>query len=173
MAGLAGLTDLRRLMLRDTLITDDGLKYLQRFDGSRRTGPLRDAHHRPREFDISADLKSLRRLNLLGAQATDESMNVLSGMPSLEVVNLYRTRVTNSGLPRLQSLKKLTDVDVRYSRVTPNGVEALRAALPAVKVRFDGASPPKTKSAGAARPADSSRTGNCLLGEGRWAEPRN
>ncbi len=84
-------------------------------------------------------MKSIRSLNLLGAQVPDEFMDILAGMKSLEVLNLYRTLVTNSGLASLHSLKNLTDVDVRYSRVTTNGVEALRAALPEVKVRFDGA----------------------------------
>ena len=56
----------------------------------------------------------------------------------------------------MQSLKNLTDVDVRYSRVTTNGVEALRAALPGVKVRFDGAALSKTAVAGAVKPANTS-----------------
>ena len=83
-------------------------------------------------------------------------MEILSSMKSLEALNLYRTLVTNSGLAQLQALKHLTDLDVRYSRVTFNGVETLRAALPQVKIRFDGAALPKTKLAGAAMPADSS-----------------
>ena len=33
----------------------------------------------------------MRRLNLLGAQATDAAMDVLAGMAHLEVLNLYRT----------------------------------------------------------------------------------
>src|SRR6185437_9564747 len=70
--------------------------------------------------------------------------------------NLYRTLVTNSGLASLQALKNLTDVDVRYSRVTTNGVAALRAALPEVTVRFDGAALSKATPPGAAKPTDSS-----------------
>src|SRR6202162_2384487 len=155
MASLAGLRNLKHLILRNTLVTDDGLKYLQDLSaleeldlsGTRITG---------RGLEHLSNLKSIRRLNLLGAQVPDESMDVLAGMKSLEVLNLYRTLVTNSGLASLHSLKNLTDVDVRYSRVTANGVEALRAALPEVKVRFDGAGLLKTLRPGAANPANSS-----------------
>ena len=101
------------------------------------------------------NLKSLRSLDLLGAQVSDDSMDILAGMQSLQGVNLYRTLTTNSGLARLQSLKGLSDIDVRYSRVTTNGVAALRAALPQAKVRFDGAALPKT-SVASAKPAASS-----------------
>ena len=34
----------------------------------------------------------MRKLNLLGAQATDASMEMLAGMEHLQVVNLYRTQ---------------------------------------------------------------------------------
>ena len=95
----------------------------------------------------------MRKLNLLGAQATDASMEILAGMEHLQVVNLYRTRVTNSGVARLQGLKELTDVDLRYSRVTSNGIDALRSALPNSKVQFSGSPTVRAKAAGADRPS--------------------
>src|SRR5450432_1433703 len=155
MAGLAALTKLRRLLLRDTLSTDEGLKYLKDLTALEELD-LSGTRVTDQGIQYLRGLKSMRRLNLLGAQASDESMSVLSSMPSLEVLNLYRTHVTNSGLATLAAMRKLTDVDVRYSRVTPNGVDSLRAALPELKIRFDGASLPKTESAGALRPRDSS-----------------
>jgi hypothetical protein len=51
MAGLAGLKDLRRLMLRDTLVTDEGLKYLK-------------------------DLTQLEEIDLSGARVTDKGDRV-------------------------------------------------------------------------------------------------
>ena len=71
----------------------------------------------------------MRRLNLLGAQVTDESMDfspacIAGGLES------YRTPMTNSGLASLQSLKNLTDWTSATAGSRSNGVEALRAACP-------------------------------------------
>ena len=155
MRSLAGLKNLQRLMLRDTLVTDDGLKYLKDLTNLEELD-LSGTRVTAAALEYLSNLKALRRLSLLGVQVPDASMEILAGMKSLQVLNLYRTLVTNSGLAKLQSLKNLSDIDVRYSRVTPNGVEALRSALPEVKVRFDGATVPTTKTAGAAKPANTS-----------------
>ena len=141
MAGLAGLKDLRRLMLKDTLVTDEGMKYLKDLTNLEELD-LSGARVTDKGVEYLRNLKSVRRLNLLGAQITDAAMDALAGMPNLEVLILYRTKVTNSGLAKLEGLKGLTDVDVRYSRVSPNGIDAMRAALPAVRVRFVGTSAP-------------------------------
>ncbi|HWE00427.1 MAG TPA: hypothetical protein VG345_15355, partial [Bryobacteraceae bacterium] len=153
MEGLAELKNLRRLLLRDTLVTDEGLKSLGNLTRLEELD-LSGARVTDKGVEYLRNLKSMRRLNLLGAQVSDASIDVLAGMPHLEVLNLYRTRITNAGLAKLQSLKALSDIDLRYSRVTSNGVEALRAAVPALKVRFAGAATPRAKSAGAERPAD-------------------
>ena len=42
-------------------------------------------------------LTAMRKLNLLGARATDVSMDILGGMKNLQLVNLYRTQITNAG----------------------------------------------------------------------------
>ncbi len=109
----------------------------------------------------------MKSLNLLGARATDASMEVLAGMPHLQVANLYRTGVTNSGLARLQGLKKeLTDLDLRYSRVTANGVESLRAAIPNLKVQFVGSAAIGPKTAWSRPACGLQRAGDRRLGEG-------
>ena len=153
MAGLANLKELRRLMLRDTLVTDEGLKYLADLDHLEEID-LSGTRVTDKVIEYLRKLKSMRRLNLLGAQATDAAMDVFAGMDHLEVLNLYRTRVTNSGVAKLKALKNLTDIDLRYSRVTPNGVDDLHADLPVVpSVRFSGfGSAPAAKSPGAAEP---------------------
>src|SRR5665213_216919 len=152
MAGIAGLKDLRRLLLRDSLVTDEGLKYLKDLSKLEELD-LSGARVTDKGVEYLSGLKSMRRLNLQGAQATDAAMSALAGMTHLEVLNLYRTRVTNSGLAKLQSLHELTDIDLRYSRVTSNGVDALRAALPAIRVRFVATSAPPAKVSAAAQPA--------------------
>jgi hypothetical protein len=97
-------------------------------------------------------MKAMRKLNLLGANVSDESVDVLTGMPRLMELNLYRSRLTNSGLSRLTALKSLADLDLRYSRVTPTALQSFRAALPKCKIDFVGATAahakPATKPAG-------------------------
>jgi Leucine-rich repeat (LRR) protein len=152
LGGLAGLTGLRRLILRDTMVTDEGLKSLAGLTNLEELD-LSGTRVTEKGIEFLRGMTQMRELNLLGARATDASMDVLAGMKHLKVANLYRTGITNSGAARLQGLKELTDVDLRYSRVTSNGIEALRAALPNVKVQFVGSAAVAPKSAGAARPA--------------------
>ncbi|HEU5022364.1 MAG TPA: hypothetical protein VFT60_10745, partial [Bryobacteraceae bacterium] len=108
MAGLAGLKDLRRLLLRDTLVTDEGLKYLKDLTNLEELD-LSGTKITNKGIEYLRGLKSMRRLNLLGAQADDSAMEILSGMPQLEVLNLYRTKITNSGVAKLETLKQLKD----------------------------------------------------------------
>ena len=152
MEGLAGLKELRRLLLRDTMVTDEGLKHLAGLTQLEELD-LSGTRATDRGIEFLRKLTAMRKLNLLGARATDASMDMLAGMKHLQVVNLYRTQMTNAGLARLQELKELTDVDLRYSRVSSNGVESLRAALPDSKVQFVGSHPCARRPRAAARPA--------------------
>src|SRR5580658_8570344 len=70
MAGIAGLKDLRRLMLRDSLVTDEGLKYLK-------------------------DLSNLEELDLSGARVTDKGIEYLSGLKSMRRLNLQSAQATD------------------------------------------------------------------------------
>lgn len=155
MEGLAGLKKLRRLLLRDALLTDDGLKsiaglsHLEELD-------LSGVRVTDKGIEYLRDLKAMRRLTLLGVQATDASMDVIAGMDHLEVLNLYRTKVTNTGIAKLRNLKGLVDLDLRYSRVTSNGLDSLRAALPGARIQFAGAATPQSRVHAAERPSSDS-----------------
>ena len=157
MAGLAGLKNLKHLILRDTLVTDDGLKYLKDLTDLEELDLSGSTRHGPGLRVISADLKSMRSLNLLGAQVPDESMDILAGMKSLEVLNLYRTLVTNSGLASSAFFEKphrrgcpLQPGHQQWCRSAPRGAarESRSASMEPLL--------PKRLVAGAAKPADSS-----------------
>jgi Leucine-rich repeat (LRR) protein len=155
MEGLAGLKKLRRLLLRNALVTDDGLKWIAGLSNLEELD-LGGVRLTDKGIEYLRNLKAMRRLNLLGVQATDASMDVIAGMPHLEVLNLYRTKVTNTGLAKLKNLKGLADLDLRYTRVTSNGMESLRAALPNAKVQFAGAATPPSRVHAAERPSSAS-----------------
>jgi len=100
-------------------------------------------------------MTALRRLNLLGAQVTDATAEILSELHELRDLNLYRSRITNAGLAKLHSLKNLETLDLRYSAVTNTGVQSFRAAVPNCKVTFMDAAPPALKSKLPAAPTGS------------------
>jgi hypothetical protein len=85
-----------------------------------------------------APLKDLARLvvmvNLRGTEITDAGLEQLKGLENLEYLNLYSTPITDAGLKHLEGLKKLRHVYVWQTQVTDAGVNALKAAVPEVKI---------------------------------------
>src|ERR1051326_4245276 len=143
MASVATMKNLRRLYLRDTSVTDEGLQNIRGLTKLEELD-LYGVRVTDRGIAYLKDLKELRKLILLGAAVTDESIPVIAGMPHLEELNLYRSRVSNSGAAKLAALKDLRSIDLRYSRVTSTGVEPLHAALPSCEIEFAGVAPPPT-----------------------------
>lgn len=142
MASLSGMKNLRRLLLRDTTVTDEGLKHVA---GLTKLEELDLYGVRVTDKGIAylKDLKEMRKLILLGADVSDESVPVIAGMPKLVELNVYRSKITNAGVAKLAALKELAAVDLRYSRVTSTGFETLKAALPKANIEFVGAPPAK------------------------------
>ena len=137
MASLEGMHGLRRLYLRDTLVTDDGLRHIAGLTGLEELD-LYGTKVTDEGVAYLKGLTKLRKLILLGAPVTDASAAVFAGMPRLHELNLYRSHVTNTGLGLLAGLKELSTMDLRYSRVTATGVAAFRAAVPGCEVEFAG-----------------------------------
>ena len=157
------MKNLRRLNLLGTLVTDEGLKHLS---GLTELEDLDLYGVKVTDSGIEhlSKLKKLRRLNLLGAQISDASAGILSGLEELRELNLYRSRITNAGLAKLHRLRNLELIDLRYTGVTGAGVDALRAALPNVRVTFVDTAPPVTTSK-VAPPRDRS-----ALAIGKWVQ---
>ena len=80
------------------------------------------------------DLKQLTKLHLEKTKITDAGLEQLKGLENLEYLNLYSTALTDAGLKHLEGLKKLRHVYVWQTQVTDAGVNALKAAVPEVKI---------------------------------------
>ena len=132
---LEGMTELKKLWIGDTLVTDEGLRSISHLTGLEELN-LRGTQITERGLAHLRGLTRLKKLNLLGADITDAGLDHLAEMKDLEVLNLYRTKVSNAGLERLKALTNLREVDLRYSRATGAGIESLRTALPATRFVF-------------------------------------
>lgn len=132
---IRGLTKLRRLLLRDALISDAGMQSLSKLVnlehldlGGTQISDVGIKHLR--------GMTQLRKLNLLGADLTDAGLVHLGEMNLLEELNFYGTKISNVGIDALKKLENLRHLDLRYTRASQAGVDSLLAALPRCQVAF-------------------------------------
>jgi hypothetical protein len=53
-------------------------------------------------------------------------------------LELFHTKITDAGLEKVKMLPKLEALHLRETNVTAEGVKKLRAALPKLRVHWDG-----------------------------------
>jgi hypothetical protein len=106
---IKGLPRLAMINLRGSAITDAGLAHLK-------------------------DHTGLVRIHLEKTKITDAGLEQLKGLENLEYLNLYGTAVTDAGLSHLQGLKKLKKLYLWQTTVTDAGVNALKEAVPGIKI---------------------------------------
>lgn len=123
------------LSLRNTHITDDGLKRLASFqnlhcirlDGTEITDKG------------LANLKQLPRLSMLSlsnTQITDAGVKELASFPRLSLIHLDETPVTDACLDHLQGLASLHWLTLYQTSVSKEAVEKFSAARPNVRVEY-------------------------------------
>ncbi|MDP7033186.1 MAG: leucine-rich repeat domain-containing protein [Planctomycetota bacterium] len=108
---IRGQTQLTKIHLMDTKITDAGLVHLKEF----------------------TRLKSLQFVN--AEQVTDAGLVHLKGLTNLEELYLWNTKVTDAGLVHLKGLTKLKMLWLRGNKVTDAGVQELQKALPNCEIQ--------------------------------------
>jgi hypothetical protein len=107
------LTELQRLSLRDTVVTDEGLKAL-------------------------APLRHLRRLDLIQSRVTDAGLKHLTTFEELFELGLASTAVTNEGMKDVVKLRSLTQLHLDHTKVGDAGVAELTALPQLYTLSLDG-----------------------------------
>ena len=95
------LKRLQMLDLRDTRISDAGLRHLR-------------------------GLRDLKLLVLTGTKVSDRGLSELENMPQLEVLCLEETKITDAGLQQLGGLANLKWLNVSGNQITDAGLACLR-----------------------------------------------
>ncbi len=121
LAYLEGLSELQRLYLWRTKVTDAGLVHLK-------------------------DLKGLQALSLFQTSVTDAGLKNLAGLTELQWLDLGDTQVTDAGLVQLKGLTKLRKLSLMRTRVTTAGVAELGKALPGCKILRSSPTTQQTRS---------------------------
>ena len=132
---LQHLTKMRRLLLRDALISDEGLQSLRGLSniehldlGGTRTSDNGVTH--------LTGMTKLKKLSLQGTGLTDDGVQHLLNFPDLEELDVYGTKVSNVGVNVLKTLRKLRTVDLRYTRASRGGVDDLASAIPECEIVY-------------------------------------
>ena len=127
---IAGLTNLERLDLSDTLISDAGMVHLKGLVKLKKLDLFCNSPNAGKITHIGlAQLKNLKALKdfRMPSRVTDESLAVLSNFDSLKSLNLWGGEVTDEGMVFLPRFKSLTDVDICSPKVTDAGIKMLLA----------------------------------------------
>src|SRR6478609_9565526 len=119
---LAPLTQLKRLRLNNTTIKDpkcfEALVNLEALD-------LGDAYVLDDSLAPLANMKGLKRLNLLGTLVTDDGLKYLAELTRMEDLDLYGVKVTDTGIVHLRKMTALRRLNLLGAQVTDATAEIL------------------------------------------------
>lgn len=119
---LAGFPALEVLNLADTLIDDEGLRFIP----------------------VCTELKEL---NLSGTKITDVGLAQLLRFKKLKTLDLNQTSVTDDGIQQLAALKQLSRPNVFETKVTEAGLQRFETAIRAAPTVPEDASPDRSRQA--------------------------
>ncbi len=127
LSNLTGLTELRVLTLRQTEVTGPGLALLTGLSSL----DLAQAPFTDISLRYLSSMSQLRELSLKGTFVSGAGLERLTGLTFLD---LSDTPITDRGLLHLRGLSQLREVDLRGTRVTEAGIQAMRKALPNLRI---------------------------------------
>jgi len=131
LAHLEDLTGLEALDLRYTDVTDMGLKHLENLVNLTELqlgGMSRNAGKMITDVGINhlRKMTKLRKLALGGTKISDQALDTIKGMTGLIDLVLSQTTVTDDVMPVIASLADLEHLDLFNTRVTDQGTVHLR-----------------------------------------------
>lgn len=139
---IASKPRLKRLLLEDVSITDDGLKCLAGLDDLEWLGiyaTLAKTLHKPQITDAGllhlGHLSKLRTLGLIGDPITDAGLEHLRLLPNLQRLQLNGTQVSGAGLRHLTKLKWLS---LNSTPITDEGLRNLQDMTELDSLYLDG-----------------------------------
>jgi len=127
LSNLSGLTNLKKLVLRNVALKESGLKFLSSLTN------LRELECRPsevptfgeRDFANLRRLAQLEKLQLFNCEVTDDGLACLAKLEHLQIVNAQGTQVTDAGLAHLKQLQGLRVLNLFGTDCTDEGLAHL------------------------------------------------
>ena len=126
---LAEMSQLRKLNLGGTQVTDGGMEYLKGLTQLRWLA-LNGTQITDAGLECLEGMKQLEELDLGGARITDAGLARLAGLTQLQRLDLARTKITGKGLSHLYGLSQLRSLELGDTSVTGQSAAQLRQALP-------------------------------------------
>jgi len=158
---IKAFSDLQRLMLTSTKITDASLAHFKELR-TLRILALNDTGITDAGLVHLEGLTNLESLGLIGTKVTDEGISHLTGLANLHTLRLHQThvtdrglvplgtmtdlfylslgnsKITDAGLLHLKRLKKLGILELFDTKVTEKGLADLKRALPDLAIYVNG-----------------------------------
>jgi Leucine-rich repeat (LRR) protein len=126
MPALARMTDLARLNLSLTRISDRGLRALKTAPAIEDVNLYFAEQVGDEGAAILRNWKRLKRVNLRGTKITDSTLEALAGVPSIEWLDIGWAQITDTGLDHLSALTNLRWLTMGGNKLTDTALQFLR-----------------------------------------------
>lgn len=130
---IKGINGIERLHLAQSLVTDDGMRYLVGCSALESLNLWGTAITNSALLQINS-LPNLKELILSETKVTDAGLPYLSSISSLENLVLTDLPITDAGLLHLRGMTSLKYLNLRSTRVTAGGLAAFMKARPGCEV---------------------------------------
>lgn len=130
---LASFSDLRRLNLAHTRLTDPGFRELKSLPNVTELNLYFAEQIGDGAMAVVRNWKNLKRLNLRGTKVTDAGVALLAEHPSLEAIDVGYSLFTDNGFEFLTSIPNLKEVAAGGNKLTDVGLNTLRQ-IPGLRV---------------------------------------